>query len=222
MDVPLINLHTHLKSETFGYEILIRNYILGLDNTEAIDDRYFSIGVHPCYIPQSFNSIIFEKLILNKNCIAIGECGLDKNTNNTYLEEPVLIKQIELSIKYNKPLIVHCVGKHQKLANILLDMNYKLPFILHGFNQKPVLLKHFKNLDFYLSFGIAVLQKNSNARFLVESNFNKFFLETDDKNISIQNIYEHVSLIQNKEIEILKTEISKRFFEVFNVSSTCR
>ena len=48
-----------------------------------------------------------EKLKAEK-CFALGECGLDKITASDFeLQKEVFKKQIQLSEKYKKPLIIH-------------------------------------------------------------------------------------------------------------------
>jgi TatD DNase family protein len=48
---------------------------------------------------------------LKTNCLAVGECGLDKRIAIPIeLQQLVFEKQLVLAQKYNKPVVLHCVA----------------------------------------------------------------------------------------------------------------
>ncbi|MFA6518969.1 MAG: TatD family hydrolase [Candidatus Shapirobacteria bacterium] len=94
-----------------------------LDNIKIAKDYpgflYPSIGVHP-----QENEINMEKmeewLLTQKNIVAVGECGLEFfGSHNPLLQEDIFRKQIDLSAKYGKPLIVHSREAMDKTIEIL-------------------------------------------------------------------------------------------------------
>jgi TatD DNase family protein len=79
--------------------------------------------------------LIIEEKLKDENCFALGECGLDKITASDFeLQKVVFKKQIQLSEKHQKPLIIHCVKAHQELIEIKKELKPKQVWIFHGFN----------------------------------------------------------------------------------------
>jgi TatD DNase family protein len=75
-------------------------------------DFFASVGLHPNDTDEPYDANAFGVLAQNPNVVAIGECGLDYYRP----DEPEAVKkkqkeifeqQIELAVKYNKPLIIH-------------------------------------------------------------------------------------------------------------------
>ena len=73
--IPYINIHTHHLSKDNG--VFLFNNRFGFDK-EFYLEKYFSVGIHPWDANLQTSLSEFEKLIQHSNCLAIGECGLDK------------------------------------------------------------------------------------------------------------------------------------------------
>jgi TatD DNase family protein len=48
---------------------------------------------------------------LQKNCLALGECGWTKGLKSRWIATNGFEKQLLLAQKYNKPVVIHCVKK---------------------------------------------------------------------------------------------------------------
>ena len=109
-----------------------------------------AIGIHPQSPAGQIADL--EKLI-TKNVVAIGECGLDYSEDN-YDEKEQLIsfkKQIELSIKYKLPLIIHARKAVDEVVEILKE--YKnISGVFHCYAGGNKRIKKVFGLGFY--FGI--------------------------------------------------------------------
>jgi len=157
--------------------------------SEQNSDVYFAVGVHP-YDMGSFNDLDFEKYVSHEKCVAIGECGLDyfrlegsdeeKEAEKSRQKE-VFIAQIELSKKYNKPLIVHIRDASRDSKELLLEYaDNKIGGVLHCYNADEELLSLAKS-GFYFGIGGVVTFKNAKKLLNVLPKIpqEKLIIETD-------------------------------------------
>lgn len=208
--MAFLNIHTHLPS-SFS--------ILNLFPEDEIPTTYFSIGVHPCFISNYENQLQLVKEKANDaNCLAIGEFGLDSfSKTEIALQEKIVRTQIQLANELKKPIIAHVVKKHNEFTQLLKAEKNQAPVIFHGFNQNENILKMILTSEnHFISIGKAILEENSNAQKAIKAvPLNRFFLETDDKQISITEIYAKVSdlkAIELGELIQIQEDLFKRIF----------
>lgn len=162
---------------------------------------YFSVGFHPWLI-DVFSPNQLEKLrtwVDDKRLVAIGECGFDKNSKVPFEKQlEIFQKQIELSEEKNKPVIIHCVGYHNELLSLKKEWNPKQEWIVHGFRGKPQLAEQILKSGCNLSFG-----EYFNPESVQITPLERLFLETDESKMSIENIYERISIIKKCSIRDL-------------------
>ncbi len=132
--------HHHIQRE---------NGIYNLRFNETPPFGLFSAGIHPNdagrNIPNQFDWL--EEISKHKNCVAIGECGLDGIIDvNDSIQEDVFYRQIELANERNKPLIIHCVRRFSQL--IPLKKKAKVPMIVHGLTKEKRWVKNCRNTNF--------------------------------------------------------------------------
>ena len=130
---------------------------------------YACIGAHPADKKDFiFNEYDFESLVKNPKVVAIGECGLDyyvgpkskveseklKVISNEEKERQKreFIKQIEFSIKYNKPLMLHIRNAYEDSYVILNKYRSKVRGNVHFFTGSSDWAKKFNNIGFTVSF----------------------------------------------------------------------
>jgi len=208
-----VNLHTHILSNSSN-TLEIKN----IDNVAGFNapTNYYSVGIHPWKINGSnYESEIdtLKKLAIQKNVIAIGECGLDKLINIDFeIQDLIFRSQISIAEQVQKPLIVHCVKAFDELIRIKKELKISVPIIVHGFNNKKEIAAQLLKNGFYLSIGKALLNENSNASKNISSlPIEKIFLETDDADVSIKSIFEAAAKYLQIEIEVLKQQIHTNF-----------
>ncbi|HBP51536.1 MAG: Hydrolase, TatD family [Candidatus Shapirobacteria bacterium GW2011_GWE1_38_10] len=91
-----------------------------------------AVGIHPQEIGDDIN--LLEELVKNPRVIAIGECGLEYlGEVDTKKQEEYFRKQIELSKKYNKPLIVHSRKAVDETIQILSEYK-ELRGVIHCYS----------------------------------------------------------------------------------------
>jgi TatD DNase family protein len=215
-NIPFINIHTHAFAEP--NILCIKNSAKNFNSLPT--SEFISIGIHPWYINEkSLNEEIdiIQKNARNKNVLAIGECGLDKlATTELSIQEHIFKAQLEIAAQVQKPLIVHCVKAFDSLVRIKKEMNVHVPMIVHGFNNNEQIAKELIKNGFYLSFGKALLQENSNASKAIKLvPIDSIFLETDDADISIKSIFEAASKLLIIEEGLLVQHIYSNFKRVF-------
>ncbi|MBC7693823.1 MAG: TatD family hydrolase [Burkholderiales bacterium] len=206
-----INIHTHHLSKEDG--VFLFNNRFNFEN-DLFLGKYFSIGIHPWDAELKVDFENFEKLVTHENCLAVGECGLDKLKGpDLEIQKVILEAQLQLAAKFKKPVIIHCVKAFDELIEICRPFK-EVPKIIHGFNKSPQLAKQLIDAGFYLSLNESVLKKENFDFSLIP--IDKLFLETDmNKLILIQEIY-NLALERFKvELEILKAKINLNFTTIF-------
>lgn len=211
-----INTHTHAQL----YDAKIE--VVNLQINAHDKPNHYSYGLHPWYIKKESCYDELEKLknlVFEKRCIAIGECGLDKLSEvNFSLQQEIFTEQIKIANQVRKPLIIHCVKAFNELINCLNHNDNKVPVIIHGFNNNENIARIMVNEGYYFSFGKALLGYESNAaKAIINVGRKKFFLETDDADISIKYIYRKASELLGIDEDIIKQQLQSNFETVFNL-----
>jgi TatD DNase family protein len=154
----LYNLHTHNYSGNSNILEVVNVY----PYEEVNNLPFFSTGIHPWHIDEDKGEehlrIIEERLQL-QNCLALGECGLDKRVETPLeVQIPVFEKQLVLAKKHQKPVILHLVAAFQELIEIKKQMEPGVPMVVHGFSKNIQVAKQLLDNGFYLSFGKYLLR----------------------------------------------------------------
>lgn len=106
-----------------------------------------------------------EELAKHPKVVGIGECGLDYFKTGSATSTPeVSVKneqkkrfeaQVELALKVQKPLIIHCRNAHDDMLEMLKDFigRYSaLRVVIHFFTGTGELAQRYLDLGCYLSF----------------------------------------------------------------------
>ncbi len=212
------NLHTHSFTNNSDILELVNQY--PWDFKENIPN--YSIGIHPWYIDESrveADLNIIEKKLQLKECLALGECGLDKRIEIPLaLQIQVFEKQIALAEKYKKPLILHLVAAFDEVIEIKNRLKISVPIIIHGFSKNQQVAKQLLDNGFYISFG-KYLIKNPEMEAVFKSIPNdKFFLETDTINETLEEVYQLAAKYKNLKIKEVIEIVNSNFNTVFKQS----
>lgn len=212
----LFDFHTHKKGAG------IYNYRLGFDKDPPPQIGEFSMGIHPWDVEsivweQTFCE--FEKYLKLANCVAIGEIGLDKICGtNLDLQKEVFLKQICVAEESQKKvLIIHCVKAYQELIALRKGSKNTMIWVLHGFNGGKGLIDQLVQHGFYFSIGHLVLNpKTKIAQNISTIPLDQLFLETDESEIEIEEIYKEVSRKYGMEEKDLIHQIEKNKKHIFS------
>jgi TatD DNase family protein len=214
-----INIHTHKKASS-PQEWILRNAFLVLKPQELNVLNYaVSAGLHPWFAAEveDISNTLASYLDI-KNVLAIGEIGLDRvNGPDLEIQNQILKKQLEIAEAYHKPVIIHAVKAYADIMPYIKQ--FKMPFILHGFNGNLHQLKQFLSYpQVYFSFGKDLLKPDSKAyQAFQEVPVNRFFLETDTAHLQIEEIYHQAAKIRKIDIAQLKKQVFYNFEAVFKI-----
>jgi len=220
-----LNFHAHQQKPDED-EIVIQSLFLQ-DNltTPSSGKIFFTAGLHPWHANQLNMSQIENKLrefITEKKIIAIGEAGMDKLKGvqwDTQLQ--VFKKHIEISEKYKLPLVIHSVKAHNEILKLKKDTNAKSPWVIHNFTGSKQMALDFIDHGFYLSICHHIKNKNSKInQFFHQLPKHRIFLETDDFDISIKELYQVAAAKWSISIEALKLQLISNLQEFLKNSNT--
>ena len=209
------NLHTHTATQQENVVELVNQYPHDFDATIPV----YSIGIHPWFIVEErleSDLEILETKLQETNCLAVGECGLDKRIAIPIeLQQLVFEKQLVLAQKYNKPVVLHCVAAFDELIATKKKLNITVPMIIHGFSKSEQLAKQLVSNGFYISFWKYLLL-NPPLKSVIKSTPNdKIFLETDTISENIEAVYELAAKYKGISILEMQELIKHNFHKVF-------
>lgn len=165
-----------------------------MSDFSPMDGQLYSLGVHPwnTQVPMSGSDWEeFERLASLSFVVAIGECGIDTLKGAPLYKQLLVFKrQIEISEKLGKPLIIHDVKAHDIIVGLKRDIKPRQKWMVHGFRGKPSVAKMLFSQGIYLSFG-----EKFNPETLPTVPSEMILAETDDSALSIEQIISNMSAV---------------------------
>ena len=202
-----------------------------------------SYGLHPQsagHIDIKTNADFLEQLLKENKLHAIGEAGFDYFTQDfrdqAATQEEMFNIQLDLVLKYNLPLVIHCRKANEKLFEYSKQLK-KLPAVLfHSFMGTPIEAKSLlkRGINGFFSFGKQVMNNNKKVIacvrdlpadvLLTETDAPWQFLkgETHTKPVEIKKIFEAFCQIRNEDQEILSQQIKQNFLTLFFQNSNTK
>lgn len=209
------NVHTH-RSKTSPVSIEIENILV--DFQSITETGKVSMGLHPRYLQTENWHMEYAELeqnVTRKEVLAVGECGLDRLCNVDFTLQKLVFKhQIDLAGNLKKPLIIHCVKAFSDVLEMVKD--FAQPVIFHGVNNKLAIIKPIIDKGYYLSFGKSLMSSNEAIQMAFrETPLEQVFLETDDMDIDIAEIYKMAATIKNIDEKEIVLQLERNFLTVF-------
>ena len=149
------------------------NFYLVWQLFKTIPKVFFLLGSHPEIVKNQFDLDLYLleqskllELIDTKNLCGIGEVGLDYHTTKDNeiikLQKKLFISQIELAIKFDLPLVIHCRDAFDDLIEIL--KNYPAiwgKFLIHCFTGNKQNLQAILALNGFIALGGIITYSNT-------------------------------------------------------------
>lgn len=211
------DIHTHKQEVTYDEIAIVSIDIRKPFECLAKNNRHYATGVHPWYIDindREATNRLFAETRLLASCpeiVAIGETGLDKNSANAShdftFQQEIFLSHVRLSEEVKKPLIIHCVKAWKELLDFHQAVKPSVPWIIHGFRGKASLANQLLKKELYLSFGLHYQTDSLKTAW----DNHRLFLETDNNNISIRDVYQQVAGDLGISKQVLSDEIGKIF-----------
>ena len=198
------------------------------------DEVYATVGFLPETLENEKECDIneLEKLIQNKKVVGIGETGLDYYCykDNKEEQKKLFIAQIELAIKYNKPIVIHCREAIQDCYDIIKQ--YKnLRGTMHCYSGSMEMAREFVKLGLHISVGgVSTFKNSKNIKNVIkEIDLEYILLETDSPFLTpepyrgkrnypyyIGYVAEKIAELKNVDVEIVKTTTSSNAYRLFD------
>jgi TatD DNase family protein len=202
----LVDTHTHLYSKEFAVDIdkvieraaaegVEKFYLPAIDSTAtasmlALEARFTGkciamMGLHPCYVKENYKDELqqVEEWLGKRSFAAVGEVGLDHYWDKTYVkeQEEAFRLQVEWSIKYNLPIVIHTRNAMQETINIVKEYAHRgARGIFHCFGGSIESAREIIKAGFYLGIGgVVTYPKAGLAEVLEHIELEHLVLETD-------------------------------------------
>ncbi|HBZ66609.1 MAG TPA: hydrolase TatD [Bacteroidales bacterium] len=201
----LIDTHTHIYLEDFDADrssVILRAKEAGLELLlmpnvdESTIDRLNQtasewpgyclsmIGLHPTSVNEATPSSLpwIVEGIQTGRYVAIGEVGIDLYWDKTYQQRQIDIfcYQIDLSVEFGLPLVVHSREATGLILDILATYNNKPKGVLHCFSGTEAEARRAIDLGFMLGIGGVFTYRKSNLADIVTAvGLQHILLETD-------------------------------------------
>ena len=125
---------------------------------------YAAVGIHPEELGDFTEEALgeIEKLAAQPKCAAIGEIGLDYYWDDTRKPEQkeLFIRQLELALRFEKPVIVHDREAHGDSFEIVSRYR-ELRGVFHCYSGSAEMAKELLKMGWYLGFDGPVTYKNA-------------------------------------------------------------
>lgn len=248
-----IDTHCHIDSSVSG-DVYIKNaysanvkglifsfcnqdcYQAGIEFLDKYPDVFVSLGFHPedaDVITDKDLQCLDEVLVSSSRIVAIGEIGLDYywRKDNKEKQRDLFQKQLDLAVKHQMPVVIHCRDAIQELYDILSQYKGKVKGVIHCFSGSYEMARAFIELGFVLGIGGVLTFKNSKLYQVVEKlPLSSIVLETDSPYLTPEphrgemNESKYIPLIAKKiaqikgislsEVEKITTDNAKRVLSI--------
>ena len=211
-----IDLHTHRVNRNGNIQVL---NVFAQDLPIDDPDNFFSAGLHPWHIAtvnleECFRAI--DQAAMQKDMLAVGECGLDRLISADFaFQEWCFKQQIQIAEKYGKPLIIHCVRAYSDILKQKKESKSGLPWIIHGYRGNLQTTLSLIKQNFYFSVGEQLLKDKAKHDIFRSIPIDRLFLETDDHEILISEIYSMATQILSIDKNELDQILVSNFKTVF-------
>ena len=215
MTLPLIDIHTHSKSNQ--ETIAIRSYRLGVETPDR--GLRYSLGIHPWDVNEvaQRSEELLRDLDHDSTLLAIGETGLDyARENDRDLQRRLFRAQIDIAHRKNLPLIIHCVKAYEDTIRMLHESGLHTAVVFHGYVGSPELTRRLVAAGYYLSYGIRSLHSPKALLSLRNLPVERLFLESDDSSVPISDLYRQIAVHLNITHDELAACIYKNYERIFH------
>lgn len=172
------------KMVVVGYDL--QTSLKAVEIASNFDFIYAAVGIHPSEVKKAKLSDLeaIEQCLINKKVVAVGEIGLDYHwdKDNKDIQKRYFVEQLELSKKYNLPVIIHSRDAAQDTYDVLNE-NKKLfkKGIMHCYSYSYEMAEKFIALNLKIAFGGALtfLNAKENKEVVKKIDIEHLLIETD-------------------------------------------
>lgn len=177
---------------------------IGCGPIPSAQGHFFSAGLHPWDVTGDDEDKfrILEETIANPRVLAVGECGFDTLKGPSHeLQEQAFMRQVELSERYAKPMVLHVVRDFDSVVRLKKTLKPVQTWLIHGFRGGPEQMNQLWSHGILVSFG---LKHNPESLKAVPSD--RLFLETDGTG-SITDVIRAAALLRKESTDTIERDI---------------
>ena len=203
--MKILDIHTHVLPQEPGSALVC----IGCGPLPPAQDHFFSAGLHPWDVTghDELQFQALEQLLSNPQVLAVGECGFDTLKGpSRELQEQAFIRQIELSERFKKPMILHVVRDFDSTIRLRKTLKPTQPWLIHGFRGNPTQMDQLHTQGILVSFG-----PNPNPESLKTVPATRLFLETDGKCL-IDDVVRVAAQLRNETEDNIVHSVKKSIF----------
>ena len=146
---------------------------------------------------------------------AIGETGLDfVRGADRAVQLAAFRAQLALAHERQMPVVLHCVRAFEPVMREL-DACRPRAVIFHGFIGSPEQARRAVGKGYYLSFGLRAFASPKTLESLRETPLSQLFLETDDSDVPIEEIYARAAKVKGVTPEELRRATLENYGRIF-------
>ncbi len=194
------DIHTHLLPQDPGTALVC----IGNGPLPADQGHWFSVGLHPWDVTGDDENELesIGEMAQNPQVLAIGECGFDTLKGPAHnLQEQAFIRQVEISERVRKPMILHVVRDFDSVIRLRRQLKPTQPWLIHGFRgglqQSCQLYTH----GIQVSLGL-----KCNPQTLQQIPSDRLFLETDSL-CPISQVIQTAATARNQSVVTVENQI---------------
>ncbi len=220
MQIPYVDIHTHKVNVEKKDKSTI--YLLNHQWHEPLPDHpYLCASLHPWSLPDSVEEgqQFLSQSFTNEQYIALGEIGLDKkNESDWNTQHSHYIKALQFAKNNSVPVVVlHSVKAHAECIAGILNEKVESAIIFHDYygsiQQTKEILSH---NNFFISLGSILKRPKSKLyEYIKDLPLDKVFLETDDSELSIEEVYSSFCLLTGRNIDEVKSSCYNNLMSIF-------
>ncbi len=209
----ILDIHAHYTPAKLNGQSIIslsigdEDFASSLETCRALNIP-LSIGLHPWHVDEGRTAQAFSDLIPRLSLpqvAAIGEAGIDRVRGGyIVLQIEAFEMQARLAKEVGKPLIVHCVKAFDEVIRLHKQGFPHEPWIIHAFRGKPEQAQQLLREGFYLSFS-----EHYHDEALRLCPTDRFFIESDESTIDIEELYARAATLRGVGINELKEQVNK-------------
>jgi len=165
-----------------------------------LDGQLYSAGIHPWDTVRSIDEkdwLRLATLLERPDFAAVGEAGVDLSgrAGMMYVQLQTFRRQIDLSEKLHKPLIVHCVKAEDVICGLIRDLKPTQPWIIHGFRKKPEVASQLLRAGCFISLG-----QHFNIDTLKAIPDDRLLAETDESPMTIRQVITAMNHVAERDL----------------------
>lgn len=219
MDPPFVDIHTHHPSAEEGC-VALACVEPGAIPQPPPRGTLFCCGVHPWNASASDAETrlrAIRDLVDGRRLAAIGETGFDRAPRRAPMEAQVRLFRLhaQLAESAGLPLILHGVRSSADILSEFSRLRPRSVWIIHGFSAGPQELEKILSKGIAVSMGPRELSRSGAGETLRRIPSGLLFLETDDSNTPLADVYRTASELLGHPVGSLARRIHDNWLGLF-------